>query len=134
LPAHVAFDVKARLKKNPKARPGSDLKKALQDKLHAGTFQNSREISNCVKLMGVPDFWRSLTVEMGGTWSSESIQEKLNAISGRRNMIVHEADLERKISTSRFALREITREMAQESYEFLNEFVCASDTIIDRSL
>ena len=134
LPAHIGFAVQRRLKKNPKSRPGNDLKLELQRKLHLLTFQNSQGVSHCGQLMGVQDFWSKVAGEMGGSWTAKDIQDELECWVRRRNQIVHEADLERKISSKRYPLRDISRENAEAAIQFFKDFIAAVDAVLDREL
>jgi len=133
-PAVQAFKAVKKIRNDAKSRPGSQLKIALQNKLHSITFQNSHGINECCQLMGVKDFWRLVANEMEGEWSSNSVQTELQKVIVRRNQIVHEADLERKISSSRFALRHIDKKFAESSVEFIRNFVEAADLVIEQQM
>ncbi|UWQ02592.1 hypothetical protein K3X44_04440 [Aliiroseovarius crassostreae] len=130
LPASLAFEVQRTLKRDPKSRPGSKLKKELQRKLHLSTFQNAGGVSECMKLMGVADYWRKVADEFGEGMTSKSIQDKLNDIVMRRHQIVHEADLERLISSNRFPLRKIDKDYAVDVLEFMERFVNATEKVV----
>lgn len=131
LPALQAFKATKSVRGNPRARPGSQLKKAMQEKLHLSTFQNSHGVEECCALMGVGKFWTNVANELGGVWGAESAMKELEKICRRRNQIVHEADLERKISSKRYALREIERKTAQDSFEFIRSLVVAAEKVIE---
>jgi hypothetical protein len=81
--------------------------------------------------MGIENFWKKVADDMGAGWTATSVQDELTKIASRRNQIVHEADLERKISTKRFPLRDIEFKFADESVGFLKEFVAASDKVVE---
>jgi len=78
LPAYLAFDIQRVLKRNLEARPGSKLKKELQDRLHLSTFQNASGVSDCMGLMGVTDYWGKVAKEFGEGMTRDDIQNKLN--------------------------------------------------------
>lgn len=127
LPANLGFMVQRRLKNNPTSRPGSDLKKELQKKLHLSTFQNRQGVKEAAELMGISNFWGEVARRMEGNWSSVDVQEKLDCFVMRRNQIVHESDLARKISSNRFPLRDIDAHYARELIDFVKNFVTAVD-------
>lgn len=132
LPVVQTFKAVKKVRANSSARPGSQLKKAIQDKLHLSTFQGSHGIEECFALMGVKKVWAQIAEEWPSDVNAEDIKSKLDKVCRRRNQIVHEADLERKISSNRFALREIKRSFAQDSVDFVKDFIVAADKVIER--
>jgi len=127
-----ALEVKralTKIKKDPKARPGNQIKKAIQVELHSSTFQGSGGIDKCVALLGVANFWTNVSNLIQGNPGSKAVQDQLNKIVNRRNQIVHEADLERKISSKKDMLRDITRKNANDYVTWIRQFVSAVDQL-----
>lgn len=122
------------LRKNPKARPSSIVKKALQETLHREfTFQNPDAVLKAAKMLGVSDFWGSVARKMPGTPSKNEIISMLKAITRRRNQIVHEADL---IRTNRHepSLRDISLHEASEWVDWMDDFGAAVDEVVADAL
>lgn len=123
------------LKKNPKARPGHIVKKAIQERLHRDyTFQKPDDILKASKMLGVPDFWQSVANEMPGTPPKNDVIATLRQISGRRNQIVHEADLVRKTKAKEITLRDLSRTDAGDWTDWIVDFVHAIDRVVDNAV
>lgn len=124
-----------KLKKNPKARPGHIVKKAIQDTLHDEfTFQGPNQITKASKLLGIADFWGKVSTEMPNSPSTGDVQGTLTEITKRRNQIVHEADLVRKTKSRKASLRDITREQAAEWVDWIDEFTQAIQTVVEAEI
>lgn len=129
MPAISAFKATKALRKDARSRPGNQLKKALQEKLHSITFQSPAGIEEFCQLVGIKDFWRKIETEMGGGLSPDEMKSMLLAIVRRRNQIVHEADLERQIKARRFAIREIEENFAHHTVDLIQKFVKAIEAV-----
>jgi hypothetical protein len=117
------------------SRPGFIIKKAIQDQLHREyTFQKPDDIVAATKMLGIKDYWGCVAKEMGDSESAKTIQDKLKEICLRRNQIVHEADLVRKIKGKQCTLQEISKKTALEWIEWLNRFVIATDKVIQKGV
>lgn len=57
--------------------------------------------------------------------------ERLREICLRRNQIVHEADLVRKVKARRPTLRKVTREEAEEIVNWVRNYVSAIDRCVN---
>lgn len=130
IPVLVTTKAMGALRKNIKSRPGSQVKKAMQDVLHKSTFQGSSGIDESLGMLGVKDFWRNLAEEMPGNWDAKKLKKRLNGIVKRRNQIVHEADLERKISAKKDTLRAIKRKESNDTVQWIIDFVAAVERIV----
>ncbi len=118
------------LRKQPKSRPGTIMKKAIQEVLHREyTFQNTEAIARGAKMLGIEDFWGKVANEMSANWSSGKVQTLLKSIVRRRNQIVHEADLILQTSARTVKMRTITRAGAQKTADFTRDFVEAIDKV-----
>jgi hypothetical protein len=63
--------------------------------------------------------------------NKDNVHTILNKIAKRRNQIVHEADLVRKIKGKKITLREIKYSDTKNDIEFLEKFVESVDEIIN---
>lgn len=115
------------VKSDRKARPGHRIKKAIQVVLHESTFQGPDAIEKCGKMLGISDFWGEVAGGMPNNPAKGEIKDELSKIVRRRNQIVHEADLERKIKSRKDSLRKITRAEAQNAIDFVKNLVVAID-------
>ncbi|HCW89249.1 MAG TPA: hypothetical protein DHU56_04220 [Marinobacter sp.] len=119
-----------KLKANPTARPGALIKKEIQKVVHIDfTFQKKSDIEKGAKLLGIKDFWRSVSNEMPNNPSAGEVQEELTRITKRRNQIVHESDLILKTSAKEITQREITHKESQQSVHWISDFVTALDKV-----
>jgi hypothetical protein len=122
IPAYAVKKSLEKLRSNPKARPGNQLKQEIQQVLHKKyTFQNPGELEAASKILGLKDFWRVTGQRMG--LSAEALQAKLRSISHRRNQIVHEADVVLKTKGKEITLRDITRNEADDIIKFIEKFI-----------
>lgn len=123
-----------RIKENPNSRPGHIIKKAIQESLHLQTYQGPTGIENCLAILGIKKIWNSISQAMPNNPSPETIKTDLLRIKNRRNKIVHEADLIRRMEARTFSLRKITRSEAEKSVKFVTEIVKAIDQIAIQEL
>lgn len=128
-----AFKAAKKLREDPSARPGNQLKKVLQDKLHTITFQDVNGVNEAVELMDVKDFWRRVGTKLNPEASASYLQEHLRQYVRRRNQIVHEADLERRLKARKYAIRPIEKNYAQSCCKFISSFVEAADAVIEET-
>jgi len=118
------------MRSNSNARPGSQVKLQIQEMLHREfTFQNVSGVENGAKILGVKDFWRKVADKMPE--SPGEVQNKLKKVARRRNKIVHEADIVRKISAKRISQNQIDRTEARELVAWVKKFVTAMDDLFN---
>ncbi|MGI9483458.1 MAG: HEPN domain-containing protein [Hyphomicrobiales bacterium] len=129
LPISVTFDAMKKLRSDRNSRPGNQVKKAIQDRRHRQTFQSTSGIDNCAALLGKSGIWSQVGTRMSISMDPDPPQRELNKIVKRRNQIVHEADLERKISAKKDTLRKIERKDAAGAIGLISDFVNAADGI-----
>jgi hypothetical protein len=123
------------LRKDPKARPGHIVKKAIQERLHREyTFQKPDDVLIASRMLGLRDFWKSVAGEMPGSPAKEDVIATLRAIAKRRNEIVHEADLVLKTKAKGITLRDVSRAEAEAWVNWMNDFVSAIDKVTEASL
>lgn len=124
-----------RLKKSPTSRPGTIVKKAVQDKLHNEfTFQNPSRVEEAVQMLGVTNFWGQVGGNLPGTPEKQVIMNRLLKIARRRNQIVHEADLIRKTRDRKMTLRDITHADARQTLDWVKDFIAAVDQVFDTNV
>jgi hypothetical protein len=122
------------LRKDSASRPGSIIKKAIQEKLHREyTFQTPDSILLAAQMLGVDDFWGKVASKMQGNPPKYDVVEQLREITQRRNQIVHEADL---IRTNRQepSLRPITFSDAERQVKWMEEFGSAVNDVIEENV
>lgn len=130
LPVNAVKRAVDRLRENPAARPGNSIKSEIRKIIHRDfTFQSSSNITTASRILGVPDFWRKMCAVYGNIGSQE-LQDKLNAITRRRNQIVHEADLIIQERARDIKMRAITKQDALDAVIFIKAFVVAMDSVV----
>ena len=117
------------LRSSSSARPGTIIKKALQDALHKRTFQNPNDVYDASQMIGIKDFWEKLAKAMPGNPTKGAVQKKLKEISVRRNQIVHESDLVRITRNHGPTLQPISENQAKNWVSWITSFVAAFDKI-----
>jgi hypothetical protein len=121
-----------KLKKDGKSRPGNILKSEIQIVLHDDyTFQNVHNIDKAIKMLDISDFWNRVGNEFSPKLTPIQIQNKIREISKRRNEIVHEADIVRKLRAKKPTLKSINRNKVEEYKIFIDNFIRATDKIIN---
>ncbi|MDR5907588.1 HEPN domain-containing protein [Franzmannia qiaohouensis] len=130
LPVLATKKALEKLKSNPKSRPGTLIKKEIQNVIHIDfTFQKKSDIEKGAKLLGITDFWRKVSAEMPNNPSPGDVQDELTKIAKRRNQIVHESDLILKTSAKEISQRDITRADAENAIDWVTSFVQALDEV-----
>jgi hypothetical protein len=128
LSAKAAID---RQRKSTTARGGFPLKQAIQEQLHREfTFQQPDDVVSAMKMVGVEDFWKRVAERMDGNPKPKEVIDKLRTIAKRRNHIVHEADLERKIKARKYSLKAIARKDADDWVNWIEMLVVHADQVI----
>ena len=69
---------------------------------------------------------------MPGTPTKGEVQKQLTKVARRRNKIVHEADIVRKISAKAITQNKIERAEAHDSVMWVNDFVKAMDIVFNQ--
>lgn len=123
-----------KLKTAQTSRPGTLIKKAIQDKLHNEfTFQNPNRVEEAAQMLGVNNFWREVANYLPGTPANREIMDRLFKIVRRRNQIVHEADIIRKTRARKLTLRDITHADARQTIDWIKDFIEATDQVFDNA-
>ncbi len=120
-----------KLRSDANARPGSLVKKALQERLHRDyTFQSADGIERAAKLLGLRDFWGEVASRLPGPPTKGDVKDLINEIARRRNKIVHEADLIPRTRHAGFKLRDIAVADARNWVSWIDELISATDDVI----
>lgn len=120
-----------RLRSDKKARPGNLIKRAIQEQLHSEfTFQKPDMVEKAMRMLGVSDFWTKVAAEMPGQPPKAVVIEKLREVANRRNQIVHEADLERKLRAKQVTLRDLTRPTANAHVLWIEDFAAGLGRVV----
>ena len=132
IPALATKKALEKLRSDPTARPGTIIRKEIQDVLHREfTFQNPASMDNAARMLGVDDFWGKVAREIRPRRTKGEIQDQLRSLARRRNQIVHEADLVIQAKSRSIRLREISREEVHCNVEFVKLFVAAIDNVVN---
>lgn len=116
--------------RDPKARPGHILKKAIQDELFHLTFQGSNEIDTAVNMLGIKDFWGKISGIKHSLGTAQELKNYLDEYAHRRNQIVHEADRYKGPKQRYFNVRDIKFKYVQDYVEWLKDFIVIVDEVI----
>ncbi len=111
-----------------RARPMTVVKKGVAEVLYQHTYQTPEEISDALAMVGIKELWKQCGATMGKT--PEEVRRTLNQIVRRRNRIVHEGDIVRKLRGGRVQLHETVEGEIQQTVRFVSDLVKA----IDKSL
>lgn len=130
VPLEVLRDAVNHVRRNKNARPGSQVKTALQSLLHKKTFQSTEEINSAIQMLGVSDFWNNVVSQMGASWNKKKAMDNLNAAVRRRNQIVHEADFALMTRPRDPKLRDIRSKDVRKDLRFIRDFVTACEAIL----
>lgn len=122
------------LRKDPTARPGNLVKRAIQEKLHRDyTFQTPDSVLQAGKMLGIDDFWARVANKMHPRPSKKALIDRLRSITQRRNQIVHEADLVRT-NRQQPSLRAITLTEARDHVDWMRRFGTAVDKVVEENV
>jgi len=118
------------IRNNKTARPGNAIKKVIQDILHKDyTFQGPDAIVKASKMLGIDDFWGKVSDAM--SLNKDMLIKKHREIINRRNQIVHEADIERKIKAKILTKRPINKKYAEEACALIEKLVEEANKIFE---
>lgn len=121
-----------KLRDSNSARPGSQIKIEIQEMLHREfTFQNVYGIEKGAKILGIGDFWKKVADNMSGKPKKGEVQSKLTEVARRRNKIVHEGDIVRKIAAKNISQNPISHTESLEMITWVKDFVYAMDKVFN---
>ncbi|WP_329266513.1 hypothetical protein [Streptomyces sp. NBC_01451] len=110
-------------------RPQVQARNALNEQLLTMTFQGSGQIEKGLKLLDKKDVWRNLAAAMQPAAKPADLKARLDEISFRRNMIVHEGDLTRLERPQRIKREAIKGPAVQADLDWLQSFISALATL-----
>jgi hypothetical protein len=110
-------------------RPQVQARNALNEQLLTMTFQGSAQIEKGLKLLDKKDIWRNLAAAIQPASKPADLKARLDEISFRRNMIVHEGDLTRLERPQRIKREAIKGPEVQADLDWLQSFISALATL-----
>lgn len=110
-------------------RPLVRARNVLNEKLLTMTFQTARQWELGFDLLGVRQGIKKAGLAMTPTQSHGSITDKLNAVSHRRNRIVHEGDLRRLVRPQKITRSRLPRTDVDADLAWIGAFLVAVDTV-----
>jgi len=110
-------------------RPRVPLKKAIQEQLGFQTFQGHRNIETAFALIGVTDYWSTISAALGPATSVQQVKNHLNRQYSQRNRISHEGDLLRQERPQKLKYNNIARIDVQREINWTRKFVAAADAV-----
>ncbi|MFP4473581.1 MAG: HEPN domain-containing protein [Candidatus Omnitrophota bacterium] len=130
LPLQSTKSAIERIRKQQSSRPSNILKQKLQEQLHQRPLHDPKGVEFCANVLGVKKVWKRLEKYLKPRRTAEEIRSHLTRICKRRNQIVHEADLIRRIRHRKMKLRQITHKDINVDVNFIIQFVEAFESII----
>jgi len=110
-------------------RPGVRARNVLNAKLLTMTFQTARQWEVGFGLLGIRSGLSSAGSAMTPKQTHSAVTEKLNALSHRRNMIVHEGDLVRLVRPRNIQRARLPRPEVDADLAWVGSFLSAVDTL-----
>lgn len=108
-------------------RPMVRTRNVLHDVTLSMTFQKALDVEKAFNFVGISRPWRNLADSMGQ--SAESIRKQLNTMAHRRNLIVHEGDIQRQSKPHKVKLNELDSDMVADSLDWIQAFLTAADNL-----
>lgn len=124
----IRHALKSRSGDKRNTRPRTILKERFKEKLNRETFQGYDQIHNGLALIGVKDLWRRVGKEV--KQKPDDIKIRLDNIVNRRNMIVHEGDIQRSARPQNVKLNNISTKHVREDLDWLVILVKAINTVV----
>jgi hypothetical protein len=116
------------------SRPRVAVKKQLRDRLLRETFQTYDDVSKALGMAGQGGKWELIGAGLDQPMTPAAVKARLNAITMRRNQIVHEGDYERKERPQTARQNEITYGDAKADIDFLAELINAIHDVVSGSV
>lgn len=110
-------------------RPRVRARNALNEQLLTMTFQNARQWEYGFNLLGIRSGLTSAGAGMTPPESKSSVEDHLNRLSHRRNKIVHEGDLVRRIRPQTIRREVLLRSDIDEDIAWIRRFLGAVDLL-----
>lgn len=110
-------------------RPRVRARNALNEKLLTMTFQSARQWDYGFVLLGIRSGLTQTGRAMSPSETKGAIEGRLNALSSRRNKIVHEGDLVRKMRPQTIKREKLLRPDLDDDIAWIRRFLTAVDTL-----
>jgi hypothetical protein len=107
------------------SRPWVHLLNALQERILKDPFQSPKQVELAVSLCGKNKIWQKVAPIMAST--PEVIKKRLGEIAHRRNQIVHEGDLTRRVRPQKLKWNKMRTAWCQSQTDWLESLVRALD-------
>lgn len=114
---------------NIRDRPQVRARHTLNEKLLTMTFQNGRQWEKGFALLGIKSGLTRAGQAMAPTETRTAIMQRLDALSHRRNKIVHEGDLQRQFRPQQIWREELPRVDVEADLAWVRSFLTAVDTV-----
>lgn len=114
---------------NRKHRPQVRARNVLNEKLLKMTFQNSRQWENGLSLLDIKSGLKKAGQQMTPPETRDDIAKRLDALSHRRNKIVHEGDLRRLVRPRTITRQKLVRARVDDDLAWIRRFLAAVDTV-----
>lgn len=110
-------------------RPMVRARNVLNEQILRMTFQSARQWADGFALIGVGSGLASAGRAMSPPESKADVETRLNRLSHRRNLIVHEGDLRRLVRPQRITRNKISRAEVDDDLNWIRRFLVAADSI-----
>ena len=110
-------------------RPTVRARNVLNEKLLTMTFQTARQWELRFELLGIRHGLRKTGQAMVPSETHAVVSGRLNALSHRRNKIVHEGDLRRLVRPQAITRSRLLRAEVEEDLRWIAAFLVAVDTV-----
>lgn len=110
-------------------RPRVRARNALNEKLLTMTFQNARQWDYGFDLLGIRSGMTKTGRAMNPAEPKASLETRLNSLSRRRNRVVHEGDLVRKMRPQTVKREKLLRPELDDDIAWVRRFLTAVDTV-----
>lgn len=110
-------------------RPIVRARNILNEKLLTMTFQTARQWELGFDLLGIRQGIKKAGLAMTPTQTHAMVTDKLNALSHRRNKIVHEGDLRRLLRPQTITRSQLLRADVDADLAWIGDFLAAVDTV-----
>ena len=110
-------------------RPRVRVRNALNEKLLTMTFQNARQWDHGFDLLGIRSGLTKTGRAMTPAKPKASLETRLNSLSHRRNRVVHEGDLVRKMRPQTVKREKLLRAELDDDMAWVRRFLTAVDTV-----
>lgn len=114
-------------KSGRKDRPMVKARNTLNKRILRDSYQSSRSVEGALSLVNVRKPWTALSDYMGE--APQDLQHQLNALSHRRNAIVHEGDIQRQDRPRSIKRQPLGRDEVNQRLEWIARFLDALDKV-----